>query len=204
MDAYAGANIGIPDRRNDSLTRIKAAARTLFLGRGYHETRPQDIAREAGLGHGTFYLHYKDKRDCFIAFLEDARAEFCVFMRAHVGPSETVEQTVICTLEAIYEFGDLNPGLLNVCMTDEALFYVDSPHRSSTLQLWGTEWAVMIKNDIQPIDGFAITEPQIVGQAILGAINHCRLQTERMDVSREQVIATLTVLLTRALTAKSD
>jgi AcrR family transcriptional regulator len=48
---------------------LKFSARKLFVERGYHATRPQDIAREAGLGHGTFYLHYRDKRACFHAFI---------------------------------------------------------------------------------------------------------------------------------------
>ena len=49
-------------RKPESLARLKQAARKLFVERGYDATRPQDIAREAGLGHGTFYLHYPDQR----------------------------------------------------------------------------------------------------------------------------------------------
>ena len=54
-------------RKPESLVRLKLAARKLFVERGYDATRPQDIAREAGLGHGTFYLHYPDKRACFFS-----------------------------------------------------------------------------------------------------------------------------------------
>src|ERR1700743_3834419 len=57
-------------RKPESLSRLKASARKLFVERGYHATRPQDIAREAGLGHGTFYLHFPDKRPCFPPFLD--------------------------------------------------------------------------------------------------------------------------------------
>src|SRR6478736_4535651 len=62
-------------RKPESFVRLKQAARKLFVERGYDATRPQDIAREAGLGHGTFYLHYADKRACFLSFVEDARRE---------------------------------------------------------------------------------------------------------------------------------
>ena len=70
----SGAVIQIK-KRPDSLTRLKVSARKLFVERGYHATRPQDIARDAGLGHGTFDLHYTDKRACFLAFVEDARQQ---------------------------------------------------------------------------------------------------------------------------------
>src|SRR5678810_1117620 len=68
-------------RKPESLAKIKRAARKLFVERGYHATRPQDIAREAGLGHGTFYLHYPDKKACFLAFVEDAREELDAFVQ---------------------------------------------------------------------------------------------------------------------------
>jgi AcrR family transcriptional regulator len=77
MDARdkSGKSVRPARRKPESLSKIKVAARKLFAERGYHATRPQDIAREAGLGHGTFYLHYPDKRACFLSFVEDARAE---------------------------------------------------------------------------------------------------------------------------------
>src|SRR5579871_1845751 len=84
---------GRPQRRKaESLPRIKTAARKLFVERGYHATRPQDIAREAGLGHGTFYLYYPDKRACFLAFVDDARRELDVHLSAVRIPGQSLEQ----------------------------------------------------------------------------------------------------------------
>src|SRR5437764_1452841 len=75
-------------RRPESLAKLKRAARKLFVERGYHATRPQDIAREAGLGHGTFYLHYDDKRACFLAFVEDARLELQEYVDSRVAATD--------------------------------------------------------------------------------------------------------------------
>ena len=55
-------------RKEEKRNRLLAAARKLFVSKGYHETRPQDIAKEADVAHGTFYSHYTDKREIFIAF----------------------------------------------------------------------------------------------------------------------------------------
>src|SRR5271166_7129267 len=86
-----------PRRKPERLAKIKKAARKLFVERGYHATRPQDIAREAGLGHGTFYLHFPDKRACFLAFVEDARQELDAHVRARVGEHRSLEDLVANT-----------------------------------------------------------------------------------------------------------
>jgi AcrR family transcriptional regulator len=103
-------------RKPDSLARLKQAARKLFVDRGYDATRPQDIAREAGLGHGTFYLHYPDKRACFLAFVEDARRELDAHLRAHRLPGQSLEQRIAANLQAIHEYSDHHPGVLRVAM----------------------------------------------------------------------------------------
>src|ERR1700759_4771953 len=108
-------------RRSDSLARLKLAARKLFVERGYHATRPQDIAREAGLGHGTFYLHYPDKRACFLAFVEEAREEMDGHIRGGRQPGPSLEQAIAATLDAIYEYSDSHPGVLRAAMTDAAV-----------------------------------------------------------------------------------
>src|ERR1700683_4574134 len=87
-------------RKPESLSKIKSAARKLFVERGYDATRPQDIAREAGLGHGTFYLHYPDKRACFLDFVEDARRALESFLRQRVASHETLEELIAGTLHA--------------------------------------------------------------------------------------------------------
>src|SRR5256885_16837076 len=91
-------------RKPESLAKLKKAARKLFVERGYDATRPQDIAREAGLGHGTFYLHYPDKRACFLSFVEDARLELDDHVRARRAVGASLEQLIATTLTAIYEY----------------------------------------------------------------------------------------------------
>ena len=98
-------------RKPESLARLKQAARKLFVERGYDATRPQDIAREAGLGHGTFYLHYPDKRACFLSFVDDARQELDAHLRDR-RRGATLEQRIAATLEAMYEYADRHPGVL--------------------------------------------------------------------------------------------
>ncbi|HMH15427.1 MAG TPA: TetR/AcrR family transcriptional regulator [Edaphobacter sp.] len=50
--------------------RLIAAAARLFNRAGYHGTDSNRIAREAGYSPGTFYKHFKEKRDIFLAAYE--------------------------------------------------------------------------------------------------------------------------------------
>ena len=55
------------DERKLREERILDAATTLLVRWGYRKTTIDDVAREAGVGKGTIYLHWKDKNDLFRA-----------------------------------------------------------------------------------------------------------------------------------------
>src|ERR1051326_7301959 len=57
----------IVDERQQREKRILDAAAALLLRWGYRKTTIDDVAREAGVGKGTIYLHWKDKNELFRA-----------------------------------------------------------------------------------------------------------------------------------------
>ena len=132
-------------RKPESFAKLKKSARKLFVERGYHATRPQDIAREAGLGHGTFYLHFPDKRACFLAFVEDARSELDDYLRSRVDQNSTLENFLATTISAIYDYSAEHPGVLNAAMTDEAVIDTEGVQAMPLLHRWGRDWAEVIR-----------------------------------------------------------
>jgi AcrR family transcriptional regulator len=64
-----------PDERTWREERLLDAAATLLVRWGYRKTTIDDVAREAGVGKGTIYLHWKDKNELFRAAIlrEQAR-----------------------------------------------------------------------------------------------------------------------------------
>jgi|SRR5215469_1866156 len=188
-------------RKPESLAKLKKAARRLFVERGYHATRPQDIAREAGLGHGTFYLHFPDKKACFLAFVEDARCELDAFVRSRVASHKTLEDLIAGTLHAIYEYVESHPGVLNAAMTDEVVIDAEGAQAVPLLQRWGNDWTLSLREAAalgQVSDKF---DTDIVGQAIVGAIHQAAQEGSRAGRSRESVVSNLTRFLVRALRA---
>jgi AcrR family transcriptional regulator len=199
MESVVRPTPRISRRPPESLDKLKKSARKLFVERGYHATRPQDIAREAGLGHGTFYLHYQDKRACYLAFVEDARAEFYEFMRTRVGHCETIEDTIVSTLNAIYDYSDANPGVLAAAMADEGLIDAEGPQSGSLIRRWGRDWAQTIRAGVSEHKIADIYDPDILGQAIVGAIHQCGLVGDRVKYPRDQVVSNLARFLARGL-----
>ena len=187
-------------KKPDSLTRLKASARKLFVERGYHATRPQDVAREAGLGHGTFYLHYPDKRACFLAFVEDARRE----LNGHLSAARTegsLEERIAATLNAIYDYSDRHPGVLRAAMTDEMVIDAEGAQATPLLVSWGEEWANMVREEADKGQACKSYNPQIIGHAIVGALHQTGLGASRGQLCRRQMVDNLTRFLTKALKA---
>jgi AcrR family transcriptional regulator len=186
-------------RKPESFSKLKKAARKLFVERGYHATRPQDIAREAGLGHGTFYLHFPDKRACFLAFVEDARTELDAYLRSRVTPDSSLEKFLATMLHAIYEYSEIHPGVLNAAMTDEAVIDAEGAQAVPLLQRWGHDWAVILRTAVDAGLASNAYDCDIIGQAIVGALHQTASEGAASRRSREQVVDNLTRFLVRAL-----
>lgn len=186
-------------RKPDSLSRLKLAARKLFVERGYDATRPQDVAREAGLGHGTFYLHYPDKRACFLGFVEDAREELDIYLRAHRASGSTLEERIASTLNAIYDYSDSHPGVLRAAMTDETVIDAEGSEGRPLMMQWGGEWAEMIRKAAGEGNACSSFDAEIIGQAIVGALHQTSREAHRSGRCRAALVDNLTRFLTRAL-----
>ncbi len=187
-------------RRLESRQRLLDAARKLFVERGYHATRPQDISREAGLGHGTFYLHFKDKQDCFLAFVEQARAEVDAALIERASGSQTLAAMVEAVLLAIYDYSEANPGVLPTAMSDEAVISAGNIEGGTLLQRWGAQWGELLK--MQAGQGLVAADFDfpIIGQAIVGAIHQASGFSFERGRSRAALVKSLTRFIVRALT----
>lgn len=54
------------------LALIERAARDLFVKKGYDATTTREIARRAGIGAGTFFRYFREKRDVLLHLLRGA------------------------------------------------------------------------------------------------------------------------------------
>jgi AcrR family transcriptional regulator len=184
-------------RKADSRQRLMAAARALFIERGYHATRPQDIARAADVGHGTFYLHFADKRACFLAFAEEARRELERFMQPRLAAVEGVEGQIRTLLIAVLDYAEAHPGVLKAAMTDLSVIAAEDAPEEMLADRWAAAWAQHLKAGAARGAIHADYDPGVIGHAVIGLIQGATRHRKQLD--REALIDNVTRFLVRAL-----
>ncbi len=187
-------------RRQESRRRLLAAARKLFVERGYHATRPQDIAREAEVGNGTFYLHFADKRDIFLAFAEEACAEI---EAAIIGPlNEDVpwHQRILNALKASLAFEEAERKVVAAALMD--LSIIDPGSGEPTVRPRDRLARITAKALQDGIDRGEIRadlDAELIAHAILGMVEQAAYHAERSRLSNETVLESLAGFVTAGL-----
>ena len=75
-------------------TRPLEAVGRAVAERGYAAATIDDVVRRAGVSKKTFYEHFADKEDCFLAAYEAASEELLARVReAHAGDGDWLERT---------------------------------------------------------------------------------------------------------------
>lgn len=73
------------DERQQREERILDTAAALLVRWGYRKTTIDDVAREAGVGKGTIYLHWKDKNELFRAALVRQQERFSADVKQRIA-----------------------------------------------------------------------------------------------------------------------
>lgn len=77
------------ERREARAQRILDAASTLILRYGYHKTTIDDIAREAAVGKGTLYLHWKTREALFTALITREKIAMAADIKQRIAHDPT-------------------------------------------------------------------------------------------------------------------
>jgi AcrR family transcriptional regulator len=183
-------------RRDATRERLLAAARTLFVASGYHLTRPQDITRLAGVGHGTFYLYFADKKACFLAFAAAARLELEQFLQPRLPSADRLEPFLTASIGGTLDYAAANPGVLHTATTD--LSAIVGEETADLPRHWADGWARLLRGAARRGAIHDDYDPEIGGAILVGAIGGAMAAATR-GADREVVIANAVRFLLRAL-----
>src|ERR1700722_8489068 len=103
--------------------RLVATAGEIFNAAGIHGTDSNQIAKEAGYATGTFYKHFKDKREAFLAVYEAwVSSEWSAIdteLSAGRNPEETARRLVKLSIDFHTKWRGLRASLIELVFTDE-------------------------------------------------------------------------------------
>lgn len=122
VDASA-AQLGLRERNKlDKLRRIKAAARELFVAKGFDDTTVREIATRADVGMGTLFLYADNKRDLLFLIANDELETITDKANAAFRPDTAVLANLMRAFRPHYEFFGQQPELSRVKLR-EMTFY---------------------------------------------------------------------------------
>ncbi len=186
-------------RKAEKRERLLAAARKLFIERGYHETRPQDIAREADVAHGTFYSHFNDKREIFMAFASEAQEDLHDYVQERIPEVKNFEEYLQYSLTAIQEFAEQNPGLLRSALVDTKVFDPTDSTSKVVRSKFASGFVRVLTKAKENNELYDDVDPELMGHAMIGLIQSSAPQSYRMGKSREEFVKLMANLLSRGM-----
>lgn len=97
-----GVRLARPERRQQLL----AAARRVFVDKGYHATAMGDIAERAGVSKPVLYQHFEGKLDLYLALLDEQLAEMVRVVNTALASTTVNRDRVQAVMGAFFEFVD--------------------------------------------------------------------------------------------------
>ncbi len=91
-------------RKRETRERLLAAALRVFVERGFDGATTAEMATVADVGAGTFYLHFKDKRDAYETIVRRSAKAMIERWRTRRRAGSSVGDSVALGLETAAEF----------------------------------------------------------------------------------------------------
>lgn len=108
LEVAGETRVKVPTRRalakQQTRTKVLAAARRLFSEQGYEGATIRDIAAAAGMSTGAVFANFSDKSDLFREIMAADIAELAEAMREAASRGRNVEDALLKTFSAGYAF----------------------------------------------------------------------------------------------------
>ena len=153
-------------RREQTRQDLLNAARRVLSRHGFHRTKIVDIAGEAGVAVGTFYLYYPTKEALFLEMVEDAVR----LLKAEIDRLESLAtdpiQRARAGCETFFYFAQQNRDLFRIVFGHGATFH-NVVHQAQELFINGV--AANVVNGIRT-GVFRPNRPDVVAHAFIGML----------------------------------
>jgi len=178
-------------QRAQTRERLLEAGRKLFAERGLHGLTTHDIAADAGVAAGTFYLHFKDKA----ALFREIAVETIGLLRARLDEAthsaRGARDAVPAFSEALIAFAEENRNLVRILFSrDSEAAAVEADVLNQLAATIAANRRARIASGEMPQD----LHPEVLAQALVGLLARVVAWWAENPgrASRESVVDTLT------------
>jgi len=105
--------------------QIIAAAKEVFAQNGYRRTTIEEIADVLGVGKGTLYRYFDDKKALFLAVFEEGMVRLMQTVRAEVDGVEDPRGKIAAAVRTYFKFFDDDRELIEIVMQVRSEFKDD-------------------------------------------------------------------------------
>ncbi|MCZ6620108.1 MAG: TetR/AcrR family transcriptional regulator [Gammaproteobacteria bacterium] len=175
-------------RRRESNRKLLEAARRLFVDNGYDATRPQDIARAAGVANGTFYLHFQDKEAVFLAFAEQAQDELVARYEENLDGVIGLGPRLEVILRTMIEYGSKHPGVLQAAFLDPVMI---APNNDDAWRIYdriSDFLSLALGSEVADREPESKRSLSLLSQGICGFMRHAMIFAGRKQLDVDEVI----------------
>jgi len=126
------AQQGLRERaRTDKRERILAAGRLLFARDGFHGTTTREIAQHAGIGTGTLFLYFPEKRDLLLQLFKDDVDPVHRGAVAGLDPDARLLDALARVFRSLFEYYARDLRLSRVFLSE--LAFLDADRRAALM-----------------------------------------------------------------------
>ncbi len=101
------------ERGIETRNKILEAGKKLFSEKGFYKTNSKQIAKEAGVATGTFYIYFKDKKPLFLEiftiYYEQIMNDILNLPIAELSSPEEAKQMIDLFIDKLFLAHDINP-----------------------------------------------------------------------------------------------
>jgi AcrR family transcriptional regulator len=146
--------------------RILSAVAEVTRVIGYPTMRVDDIIGRAGVSRRTFYDHFKDKQDVFLAAYDEAVAQLSAVVREAFDEADGVVERVTASLSALLETLANEPGFASMCIVEVLAAGPAALARRNAAMTW---FAELIQESAKGLPK-ARRPPPLTAETVVGGI----------------------------------
>ena len=174
--------------REATRARIMRVAASEFARLGFDQTNINVIAEQAGIGKGTIYLYFENKRDLFLAMLRFIAQAQLTVIRTALAPEGTLRQRLERLFRAFAHLAEEESDHFNVFMS--ALYGVNRAFQAEATKLLRDYVAVigLLLEQSQARGEISIPHVETVALMVLSLTESYVLSARVLGQSESQIV----------------